>query len=101
MCVFFQKGRGIPALAPLTPYLRHLSVLLPAVFRRLVPFRRFCPAPVGIPQAITLPIQSPSSTPVISSRVLYDAQHTHNNARDEDSYSDKGNLCDYVDRAYN
>ena len=34
MCVFFQKGRGIPALAPLTPYLRHLSVLLPEVFRR-------------------------------------------------------------------
>lgn len=31
MGVFFQKGRGIPALAPLTPYLRHLrhlSVLL-------------------------------------------------------------------------
>ena len=85
MGVFFQKGRGIPALAPLTPYLRHLSVLFPC----------------GIPQAITLPIQSPSSTPVISSRVLYDAQHTHNNARDEDSFSDKGNLCDYVDRAYN
>ena len=27
------------------------------------------------------PIQSPSSTPVTSSRVLYDVRHRHNNAR--------------------
>ena len=101
MCVFFQKGRGIPALAPLTPYLRHLSVLLPAVFRRLVPFRRFCPVPCGIPQAITLPIQSPSSRRGVWFRVLCGALRRHNRARDEDSFSDKGNLCDYVDRAYN
>ena len=85
MCVFFQKGRGIPALAPLTPYLRHLSVLLPAVFRRLVPFRRFCPAPVGIPQAITLPIQFPSDTPVVWFHVLCGALRRHNRDRDEDS----------------
>ena len=65
MCAFFQKERGIPALAPLAP--------------------SFCPASCGIPQAIILPIQFPSDTPVVSSRVLYDARRTHNTFRDEDS----------------
>ena len=69
MGVFFQKGRGIPALAPLTPYLRHLSVLFPC----------------GIPQAITLPIQSPSSTPGVWFHVLCGALRRHNRDRDEDS----------------
>ena len=32
--------------------------------------------------------------------VLYGVLHTHSTFRDEDSLSDKGNLCDYVDRAY-
>ena len=69
MGVFFQKGRGIPALAPLTPYLRHLSVLFPC----------------GIPQAITLPIQSPSSRRGVWFRVLCGALRRHNRDRDEDS----------------
>ena len=33
-------------------------------------------------------------------RALYGVERTHNTFRDEDSLSDKGNLCDYVDRAY-
>ncbi len=41
-----------------------------------------------------------SNKPVISSRVLCDVQRTRNNVRAADSLSDKGNLCDYVDRAY-
>lgn len=48
----------------------------------------------------TSPIQSPSNTPVISSRVLYDAQHTHSTFRAEDILSDKGILYYYVDRAW-
>lgn len=43
MGVFFQKERGIP---PLT-------------------YAIFLSSPRGIPQAITFPIQSPSSTPVV------------------------------------
>ena len=42
MGVFFQKERGIP---PHLRHLRHLSVLLPAVFRRQSPF------PFNPPQA--------------------------------------------------
>ncbi len=46
---------------------------------------------------IISPIQSLSSTPEVWCRVLYDASHTHNNFRDEDSLSDKGMICHYVD----
>lgn len=47
---------------------------------------------------IISPIQSPSSTLVVSFRVLYDVQHTHNNARDEDILpSCKDNQYRYVD----
>lgn len=49
----------------------------------------------------TSPIQFPSDTPVVSSRVLYDAQHTHNNARDAGSPWCTGTQYRYVDRAYN
>jgi len=56
---FFKKKEESPALTPLTP--------------------SFYPAPCGIPQAITFPIQSPSSTPVVFSRVLYGERHKHNN----------------------
>ena len=45
-------------------------------------------------------IQSLSSRRGVSCRVLYGVLRTHNNARDEDSLSDKGNLCDYTDRAW-
>ena len=47
------------------------------------------------------PIQFPASRQVVWFRVLYDVLRRHNRDRDEDSLSDKGNLCDYVDRAYN
>ena len=33
-------------------------------------------------------------------RVLCGGRHTRSTFRDEDSLSDKGNLCDYVDRAW-
>jgi len=58
----------------------------------------FSPAPCGIPQAITLPIQSLSDTPVVSSRVLYDVQHTRNTFRVADILlSCKDNRYCYVD----
>ena len=34
-------------------------------------------------------------------RVLCGALRTHSTFRGEDSLSDKGMICDYVDRAYN
>ncbi len=40
------------------------------------------------------------SMPGVWFRVLCDVQRKHNRDRDEDSLSDKGNLCDYVDRAW-
>ena len=47
------------------------------------------------------PIQSLSSTPVVSFLVLYGAQHTHSIFRVLDILpSCKGNQCYYVDRAY-
>ena len=41
-------------------------------------------------------IQFPASRQGVWFRVLYDVLRTHNTFRDEDSLSDKGNLCDYV-----
>lgn len=47
------------------------------------------------------PIQSPLSTPVVSSRVLYDVQHTHSTFRAVDILlSCMDNLYRYVDRAW-
>ena len=46
------------------------------------------------------PIQFPASRQVVWFRVLYDVLRRHNRDRDEDSLSDKGNLCYYVDRAW-
>jgi hypothetical protein len=45
-------------------------------------------------------IQSPSSMPVVSSRVLCDVQRKHNNVRDGDNLWDMGSQYYYVDRAY-
>jgi len=45
-------------------------------------------------------IQSLSSRRGVWFRVLCDVLHTHNRDRDGDSLSCKGNLCDYVDRAW-
>ena len=42
----------------------------------------------------------PVSMPGVLCRALNDAQHRRNRDRDEDSLSDKGNLCYYVDRAW-
>ena len=49
---------------------------------------------------IISPIQSLSSTPGVFCRVPCDASHTRNTFRAADSLSDKGNLYDYVDRAW-
>lgn len=46
------------------------------------------------------PIQFPSSMRGVWCRVLCGERRKHNNVRDEDSLSDKGNLCYYVDRAW-
>ena len=45
-------------------------------------------------------IQFPASRRGVWFRMLCDVQRTHNTFRDVDSLSDKGNLCDYVDRAW-
>ena len=45
------------------------------------------------------PIQFPVSRRGIWFRVLCGELRRHNRDRDEDSLLDKGNLCDYVDRA--
>ena len=45
---------------------------------------------------IISPIQSPSSTPVVSSRVLYDVQRKRNNARVLDNLWDTDNQYCYV-----
>ena len=42
----------------------------------------------------------PVSMPGVWFRVLCGELHTHNTFRAADSLSDKGNLCDYVDRAW-
>jgi len=46
------------------------------------------------------PIQFPSSMRGVWFRVLCGELHTRSTFRDEDSLWDKGNLCDYVDRAW-
>ena len=46
------------------------------------------------------PIQSPSSMPVVSFRVLYGELHRHNKDRDVDNLWDTDNRYCYVDRAW-
>jgi hypothetical protein len=53
-----------------------------------------------LPFLLTFPIQFPASRRGVWFRVLCDVLRKHNRDRDEDSLSDKGNLCDYVDRAW-
>ena len=54
-----------------------------------------------LPLLLTFPIQFPASRRGVWFRVPYDVRHTRSTFRAADSLSDKGNLCDYVDRAYN
>ena len=90
-----NNGTKISKIKRNHPHSGHRLVMFQTVFGIFIIW--YTRVPNLVKFLLISPIQSPSSTPVVSSRVLYGVQHTRSTSRDGDNLWDTGNLCYCVD----